>query len=222
MSGRVDALNRFRARLSELANQLEEAERRPDFDDTNTAVERACCVEMLAATEELVRGIGCGGHKVAELFVRLMTALENVQSGRTDPFVIPARTGTRPSLPPIVLAFRGRVAAVQQMLMDDGAKEDEAAQRVFRHLGEPAAKLIRYHGLKNGVDWKSVRRWRREANLAASTEPDKDGFQKMRATIAAHINPAETPDARSARLLRGIAKAAARLIRLSFSGNPPA
>lgn len=206
----MTALEGLAGALAMVAHQLGEAETWPDFEERRGAIERGAALAALSAVCEFLTD-DPRTREGADPLVRLVRALHRLEQGQTDPMLERAAAAGRPKVPDEVLTIRGRVAAVQQILMHAGKGEREAAQFVFRALGANAVERLMWRRGGSAATWRSVKKWRDEVDLAPAA---KEGFNTfMETTRRIDRKPATAEAEALARvLLRALARTTLSLV----------
>ena len=189
--GRVAAIENMRQRLEHLACDLERGRAQDDFDHKSPTVERTCALETLSAVDELMVGLGFDERLSAHI-ARLMIGLTSVETGSRDSIFEPEKTAARPEIPPTILQFRGRVAAVQDLLMRNGRTEKEAAIFVLRNLSDAVIKTLRHSNDRREITWKTVKRWRDNAKQDARTSFLRQSYEDTAELISSYEKGGQT------------------------------
>ena len=148
-----------------------------------TELRRSQCVQMLGAFEAFLRQAG-HPEVVPDALGKLMNALNGAEDGINNNLLIPRRHEGRPPVPSDILGIRGRVAAVQGFLMENGWKEKPAAIFVFRALGSEAVATLRAQSDHRQPTWNTVNRWRTAVFEGSKPDTMGRGFEAMKKILA--------------------------------------
>lgn len=215
--GRVQAIGRLRVALANIEAEYREEERRRKL---GASEERLAAALSLGAVCDLVHDLGWSDAGLDAHLLRLLDALRNLEDGTPSAMLAPAKPNGKPPVPDTIMGVRGRMAAVQDLLMKAGRSEEEAATFVLRAVGRDFVDRLRWHDHKGAVGWKTVKRWR-DAVTGSRAEPGspawiaRSGFDTMTDIIVAAVSDGQEMDAVARKVLSA-------LKRLPEFTSPPA
>ncbi len=169
-----------------------------------TLLFRCISVHMLGALDTFLRQSG-HAEAVPDALRQLSSALCDADSGIKNDLLSPRRVSGRPPVAMGVLNSRGRVAAVQDFLMESGIGKEAAATCVLNSLGSDAVEKLRSQNDRNPLSWRTVDRWRTAVHEGSNRVVMGSGFEAMKKMLSDHTSESD-PNLRAKKALSALRK----------------